>query len=230
MYRAVPKGKTMTTSYRVFFTDLKTNKEISPWHDIPLFSASNNVHMVLEIPAFTRAKFEVATKEHLNPIRQDINKSSDTVRYLVPNTFFDYGCVPQTLSGDGDPLDTIDITNSNLDREEGDISGVGEVYPVKVLGGFCLFDHGEDDWKVLCVREDHQYNNLEDIPKDLIEKITHWFKTYKVHEGKEENIIKYDEKIFNREEVLNLINESHKKWIRVNEEITTHGKSHEGFC
>jgi len=229
MYRVIPKGKCSTNAYRVFFSN--GSSDISPWHDIPLFSAVNgsNIHMVLEIPAFTRAKYEVATKEFLNPIRQDCNKM-DEVRYLVPNTFFDYGCVPQTLSGDGDPLDTIDITNSFLDATDGDASAVGQVYPVKILGGFCLVDHGEDDWKVLCVREDHKYNNLSDIPTPLIEKITHWFKTYKVLEGKDENIIGFNGKIFNKEETMALVNESHKKWIRVQSEIKQNGKSQEGFC
>ena len=48
----------------------------SPFHDIPCYvSGQDNVYnMVVEVPRWTNAKMEIATKEKLNPIKQDIKK------------------------------------------------------------------------------------------------------------------------------------------------------------
>ena len=55
--------------------------------------------MVVEVPRWTNAKMEVATKEKMNPIKQDIKKGA--LRY-VANVYpqrgypWNYGCIPQT--------------------------------------------------------------------------------------------------------------------------------------
>ena len=50
----------------------------SPFHDIPCYvSGQDNVYnMVVEVPRWTNAKMEIATKEKLNPIKQDVKKVS----------------------------------------------------------------------------------------------------------------------------------------------------------
>jgi inorganic pyrophosphatase len=63
---------------------------MSPWHDIPLYAAppaSRIVHMVVEIPKWTRDKFEVITTEHLNPIKQDVEEG-DRLRVCALAVFF----------------------------------------------------------------------------------------------------------------------------------------------
>jgi inorganic pyrophosphatase len=47
------------------------------------------------------------------------------------------------FDGDGDPLDAIDLAESN--------ATVGQVKQVKVLGALCLIDCQEVDWKVITV-------------------------------------------------------------------------------
>ena len=51
------------------------------WHDLPLFEVDSatekptgSLHFVCEIPKWTRKKFELATKEAHNPIKQDEKK------------------------------------------------------------------------------------------------------------------------------------------------------------
>jgi inorganic pyrophosphatase len=63
-----------TLDYRVHFK--YDAKPISPWHDLPLGSAGleGPLNFCCEIPKWTRAKFEVATKEEFNPIKQDEKK------------------------------------------------------------------------------------------------------------------------------------------------------------
>lgn len=68
-------------------------RSISPWHDIPLHNG-DNFNYINEIPKYTKAKMEVATKEASNPIAQDIKKGK--LRDYHGPIFWNYGCLPQT--------------------------------------------------------------------------------------------------------------------------------------
>ena len=76
-----------------------TPKTLSPFHDIPCNAGDKIYNMVVEVPRWTNAKMEVATKEKMNPIKQDIKKGA--LRY-VANVYpqrgypWNYGCIPQT--------------------------------------------------------------------------------------------------------------------------------------
>ena len=85
-------GETGTESYRLFFED--GGKRISPWHDIPLKAGDGLYNFVNEIPKYTKAKMEVATKEENNPIAQDIKKGK--LRDYHGPIFWNYGMLPQT--------------------------------------------------------------------------------------------------------------------------------------
>lgn len=76
--RAIPVGEPKTLEYRVglHYPDPNAKdgalKQISPWHDVPLYPsdvppAAGEVHMIVEIPKFSRAKFEIATGEASAP-------------------------------------------------------------------------------------------------------------------------------------------------------------------
>ena len=72
--RTETSGTASTLAYRVNFTSEKpdgTRVRISPWHDIPLRNADGTLNFVCEIPKWTRKKFEIATGEPYNPIKQD---------------------------------------------------------------------------------------------------------------------------------------------------------------
>lgn len=69
-----PSGTPGTLGYRVHFfyrNSDGTEKQISPWHDIPLRNPDTSYNFICEIPKWTRAKFEIATDEPFNPIKQD---------------------------------------------------------------------------------------------------------------------------------------------------------------
>lgn len=115
-------GVARSLDFRVQFhyNDNGQLKQISPWHDIPLFSPDGYVHMVTEIPKFSRAKFEIATGENFNPIKQDV-KNGKLRDYNYGDMCFNYGALPQTWEdpnhttpdtgypGDNDPIDAIEI-------------------------------------------------------------------------------------------------------------------------
>ena len=86
-------GEVATESFRLNYKD-ESGNAISPWHDIPLKDEDGNYNFVVEIPRYTKAKMEVATKEDLNPISQDMKKGK--LRDYHGPIFWNYGCLPQT--------------------------------------------------------------------------------------------------------------------------------------
>jgi len=74
-FSIVERGTVNTEDYRVYFKDNDTGNVVSPFHDIPLKNG-DNYNMVVEIPRWSNAKMEIATKEVLNPIKQDQRKES----------------------------------------------------------------------------------------------------------------------------------------------------------
>ena len=139
---------------------------VSPGTDIP-----SVVNMIVEIPKGKRNKFEVDKETGL--IRLD--------RYLYSSSVYpgDYGFIPQTLAGDGDPLDILAMVN------EPTFSGC--LIEARVVGMFRMKDKGHDDYKVLVVpHADPLFGHvkkLEDVPPHFLREVEHFFSTYKQLEG-----------------------------------------------
>ena len=78
------------------------------------------VNFVCEIPKFSRRKYEIATKEVGNPIKQD-EKKGMLREFKLGDLQFNYGCLPRTWEnpnvlhadtgflGDDDPIDVCEI-------------------------------------------------------------------------------------------------------------------------
>lgn len=59
-------GRPLTTTYRVYFERTKDRVPVSPFHDIPLYHDKHAgvFNMVVEIPRWSNAKFEVRSLIH----------------------------------------------------------------------------------------------------------------------------------------------------------------------
>ncbi|KAK2884680.1 hypothetical protein Q8A73_021154 [Channa argus] len=219
--------KPNTHEYRVFFRNSEGNY-ISPFHDIPIYAneAENIFHAVVEVPRWTNAKMEIATKDPFNPLKQDVKKGN--LRY-VANVFphkgyiWNYGAIPQTWEdpnhkdsdtgccGDNDPIDICDIGNKVCSR--------GEVIRVKVLGTLALIDEGETDWKVIVINtedpEAADFNDIDDVRQlkpGYLEATVDWFKRYKVPDGKPENQFAFDGDFKNRDFAIKTVKSTHAFW------------------
>jgi len=222
-------GESATESFRLNFKD-ESGETISPWHDIPLKDESGAYNMVVEIPRYTKAKMEVATKEDSNPISQDMKKGK--LRDYHGPIFWNYGCLPQTwenpndehpelkVFGDNDPIDVVEIGSKALD--------MGSVHPVKALGVIAMIDDGELDWKVLAIATDDplaaEYNDIDDVPVEVQSGIREWFRWYKTPDDKPLNGFGFDEKYLNAAETDKVIEETHEAWKALREGTTDAGK------
>lgn len=130
----------------------------------------NDVNVVIEIPA------------NGAPIKYEVDKDSDAIfvdRFMATAMHYpvNYGYVPQTLSGDGDPVDVLVITPFALQP--------GVVIRVRPIGLLNMTDEAGSDAKVLAVPVDKLtplYKNVhapEDVPQLLRDQITHFFEHYK---------------------------------------------------
>ncbi len=133
--------------------------------------------VVVEVPRGSRNKYEMddATKEiHL-----------DRVLFASVHYPTDYGFVPGTKSGDGDPLDVLVIV------EEPTFPGCRVT--VRMIGLLCMEDEEGADEKLLAVPlADPRFEGIADIddlqPHWLVE-IENFFATYKsLERGKESRI------------------------------------------
>ncbi|NXE16889.1 IPYR pyrophosphatase, partial [Lophotis ruficrista] len=189
---------------------------ISPFHDIPIYAdAGKNVfNMVVEVPRWTNAKMEIATKDPLNPIKQDVKKGK--LRY-VANVFphkgyiWNYGAIPQVLClvSAARPFAPLSLQ----------VCSRGEVIQVKVLGTLALIDEGETDWKIIAINvedpEADSYNDISDVRRmkpGYLEATVDWFRRYKVPDGKPENQFAFNSEFKDKDFAVNVIKCTHEHW------------------
>ena len=91
---------------------------------------------------------------------------------------FDYGFIPQTLCGDGDPLDVLVMGDSPIVP--------GAVVDVRPIAYMVMEDEKGMDEKMLAVSaKDPRFKDvhtLRDMPEATLREIAHFFETYKMLE------------------------------------------------
>ncbi len=128
------------------------------------------IYVVIEIPRGSRNKYEI---DHTDG-RVFLDR-----RLFTATTYpADYGYVPDTLSGDGDPLDALVLLDDPV------YPGVWvEARPVGVL---YMQDEAGEDAKLICVPpKEPRWEDVEDIahlPHQLMAEIRHFFEVYKALE------------------------------------------------
>jgi inorganic pyrophosphatase len=108
------KGEIDTHEYRLHAVNPKTKDQMSLWHNVPLFTiddagaATGGLNFICEIPKWTNKKYEIATKEPGNPIKQD-EKKGQLRTFKKGDIYFNYGCFPRTWEGaSSNPREEID--------------------------------------------------------------------------------------------------------------------------
>ena len=149
----------------------------------------------VEIPKGSRNKYEY--DEEVGAIMLD--------RFLFSSMVYptDYGFIPDTLGQDGDALDAMVCVSEP--------TFPGCVIPVKPIALFRMKDDKGVDDKVLCVPlSDPGWNsleNLDDLPHQLQDEITHFFSVYKDLDQKKVEVDGWH----SREDAIKEIEEARKR-------------------
>lgn len=129
----------------------------------------SEIDMIVEVPYRSFVKYEF--DEKINSIRCD--------RILNTSMTYpgNYGYIPNTLSGDGDPLDILMLSDYQIYP--------GTTIRVKIIGVLITEDEKGQDEKILAVpgnKVDPNYreiNDLDDLSGFQLKKIRHFFEHYK---------------------------------------------------
>ena len=116
------------------------------------------------------------------PIKYELDKESGTLvvdRFLYTAMRYpgNYGFIPHTLSGDGDPVDVL-IANSRAIVP-------GAVISVRPVGVLLMEDNAGADEKIVAVPSAHVTQrfdgilNYKDLPDITLQQIEHFFAHYK---------------------------------------------------
>lgn len=222
--RTETQGEEGTMDWRMYFTTMVDGAKVylSSWHDIPLHNVHDGtMNMIVEIPRFTRKKFEIDVSLPHNPIKQD-RKDGRLREHTYGSMYCNYGAFPMTWEdpawmhpatgapGDNDPLDVMEIGTKPWP--------VGSIVRVKVLGAFAMIDDGETDWKIIAINaEDPVADKLHDIEDvrvhcpGVLEMLHQWLRYYKSESG-QINHIALDGQPQNREFALEIVEEAHASW------------------
>ncbi len=154
-----------------------------PWHGLqPGSSAPGIVNAYVEITPFDLIKYEVDKPTgYLKVDRPQLTSSSPPTLYgFIPRTYCAErvaALTPGADQGDGDPLDICIISERPIDRAD-------IILSARVVGGLQMLDHGDADDKIIGVLAKDpvwgEATELEDLPVAFIDRLTHYFETYKL--------------------------------------------------
>ena len=162
-----------------------------PWHGLdPGPDVPRVVNAYIELTPFDLIKFEVdKITGYLRADRPQRGSSQPPTLYgFVPQTC----CArrvsqlsPKAQRGDGDPIDICVLSERPIARAEIIVSA-------KVVGGLQVVDGDEADDKIVAVLANDtvwaEAEDISDLPDSMVERLTHYFATYK-HMPDEHEII-----------------------------------------
>ena len=161
--------------------------------------SDNFVDMIVEIPYNSLIKYEFDEEYKIMRCDRILNTSM-----LYPGN---YGFIPNTLSGDNDPLDILLLTEYPIFP--------GTIINVKIIGVLLTTDEMGDDEKLLAVpsyKVDPKFkniNDLNDLDDSTLNKIKHFFTHYKDNDDNKWVTVKNFE---NKDFALNIFKNSKIKF------------------
>jgi inorganic pyrophosphatase len=156
-----------------------------PWHGVSIGpEAPERVTCYIEIVPTDTVKYEADKATGYLKVDRPQKYSSicPTLYGLIPQTYCGDLVAGAGLAGDGDPMDVCVLTEKHFTH--GDI--LVEAIPV---GGLRLLDRQQADDKIIAVLKDDavsgRWRDIADCPPQVIERLRHYFLTYKDVPGAE---------------------------------------------
>ncbi|HEY1910031.1 MAG TPA: inorganic pyrophosphatase [Vicinamibacterales bacterium] len=158
-----------------------------PWHGLDIGPQPPDLlNAYIELTPFDLMKYEVdKASGYLRVDRPQRTSAQPPSLYgFVPRTYCAdrvRDLAPRAKRGDGDPLDICVLSERAITRNE-------IIVRCRVIGGLQMIDGGEADDKIISVLDnDYIYGearDIHDVPAVLIERLQHYFLTYKLVPGR----------------------------------------------
>lgn len=180
-----------------------------PWHGLSVGpDAPEVVHAYIEITPYDTVKYEIDKETgYLRVDRPQRYSSQPPALYgFIPRTYcgLRVGKLAKTEGnrGDQDPLDICVLSERSIDRAE-------VLLPARIIGGLRMIDNGEADDKIIGVLANDAFwastDDLDDLPPVLVERLRHYFSTYKTApQDKGERRIVVDE-VYGRKQAFKVV-------------------------
>jgi inorganic pyrophosphatase len=191
-----------------------------PWHGVELGA---------QAPQVVTAYIEIVPTD---TVKYEIDKTTGLLKVDRPQRFSNvcpslYGFLPRTLCadrvgafcsertgragiiGDGDPMDVCVLTEKSI--------GHGDLLMQAIpIGGLRMIDNNEADDKIIAVmRDDALYGQLSELaqcPSSVIERLRHYFLTYKHAPGSPEHKVEITH-VYGRDEAYEVIRRSQADYV-----------------
>ena len=130
------------------------------------------VNVLIEVPLDSRVKYEFDKETEMITV--------DRFLFFDKGYPANYGFIPDTLSGDGDPVDVLVLCPLPL--------APGVVIEAKPIGMLETEDEKGQDAKLVAVPTEKvnpeygRYNDISELPEEITEKIKFFFENYKKNE------------------------------------------------
>lgn len=185
-----------------------------PWHGLEVGpNAPEVVHAFIEMTPFDNVKYETDKKTgYLRVDRPQRTSSQPPMLYgFIPRTYCGdrvHALHPKADKSDHDPLDICVLSERPIAHSE-------ILCNARVVGGLPMLDEGEADDKIIAVlNNDYVWkdvNDISELPEILIERLRHYFSTYKMVPGVETNV--EIEGFYGRERAHEIIKASMEDYI-----------------
>ena len=190
-----------------------------PWHGIPIGEESPKmVNSFIETVPSDTVKYEIDKKSGFLKVNRPQKYSSicPTLYGFIPQTYCSTNIAAlsrertgrKSIVGDDDPLDICVLT-------EKVISHGNVIVRAIPIGGFRMIDEGKADDKIIAVMHGDglysQWSNIEDCPRAFIDRLKHYFLTYKDLPGSEDRICEITH-VYGREEAAEVIRRSREDY------------------
>ena len=202
----------MTDDLNALWQSLASLLRSHPWHGIPIGEdAPKMVNSYIETVPSDTVKYEIDKKSGFLKVDRPQKYSSicPTLYGFIPQTYCAKNiaelCRERTgrdyIVGDDDPLDICVLTEKVISH--GDI--IVRAIPI---GGFRMIDQGQADDKIIAIMHGDglysRWHNIEDCPRAFIDRLKHYFLTYKDLPGSDDRACEITH-IYGREESLEVI-------------------------
>ena len=192
-----------------------------PWHGVDTGAdAPNVVTAYVELVPSDTVKYEIDKASGILKVDrpQQFSNVCPTLYGFIPRTFCGERVAAfsqaqtdlPTLEGDGDPMDICILSEKAFSHGDFLLQAIP-------LGGLRLVDRGQADDKLIAVlKGDAAYGKsqeIEDIPEALIERLKHYFLTYKRPPEAERGAVEIAQ-VYGRTEACEVIERSREDYQR----------------